>query len=154
MLLKVCAGRGFDQRRDTALVLFLLDTGARLSEAANLEVSDLDWDLEVASVVAKGRRQRALPLSPKVLQAMDRYKRARERHRAAGDPWWWLGGRGRLTDSGIRQMLWRRSNEAGIDRVHPHMFRHTFSHMFLASGGNESDLMRLTGWRSREMVSR
>ena len=51
-------------------------------------------------------------------------------------------------------MLWRRSTEAGIDRVHPHMFRHTFSHMFVASGGNESDLMRLTGWRSREMVSR
>jgi site-specific recombinase XerD len=64
MLVKVCAGRGFDQRRDTALILFLLDIGARLSEAANLEVSDLDWDLEVASVVAKGRRHRARPLSP------------------------------------------------------------------------------------------
>jgi hypothetical protein len=24
----------------------------------------------------------------------------------------------------------------------------------LASGGNESDLMRITGWRSRSMVSR
>jgi integrase len=47
MLLEVCAGRGFDERRDTALVLFLLDIGARLSEAANMEVSDLDWDLEV-----------------------------------------------------------------------------------------------------------
>jgi integrase len=45
MLLKVCAGRGFDQRRDTALILFLLDIGGRRSEAANMEVSDLDWDL-------------------------------------------------------------------------------------------------------------
>jgi site-specific recombinase XerD len=64
MLLKVCAGRGFDQRRDTALILFLLDTGARLFEAANMEVSDLDWDLEVVSVVAKGHRHRVIPLSP------------------------------------------------------------------------------------------
>ena len=64
MLLKVCAGRGFDQRRDTALILFLLDIGARLSEAANLEVSDLDWDLEVVSVLAMGCRHRALPFSP------------------------------------------------------------------------------------------
>jgi site-specific recombinase XerD len=72
-----------------------------------VEVSDLDWDLEVVSVVAKGRRHRTLPLSPKVLQAMDRYKRVRDRYRAAGSPWWRLGGRSRLTDSGIRQMLWR-----------------------------------------------
>jgi hypothetical protein len=34
------------------------------------------------------------------------------------------------------------------------MFRHYFAHTHLAEGGNETDLMRLVGWRSREMVSR
>lgn len=153
-LLGACAGVEFRDRRDTALILFLLDTGARLSEVANLTISDLDRDRGVALVLAKGRRHRSLPLSPDVVKALDRYGRARDNHIASSAEWWWLGAKGRLTPSGVRQMLWRRSGEAGIDRVHPHMFRHTFSHMFLAAGGNEGDLMRLTGWRSKEMVVR
>jgi hypothetical protein len=34
------------------------------------------------------------------------------------------------------------------------LFRHTFAHTWLANGGQEQDLMRLAGWRSREMVGR
>jgi site-specific recombinase XerD len=51
-----------------------------------MEVSDLDWDLEVVTVVAKGRRHRALPLSPKVLQGMDRYKRGQRPAPGGGQP--------------------------------------------------------------------
>jgi integrase len=59
-----------------------------------------------------------------------------------------------MTDSGVRQMLDRRCGDAGIPPIHPHRFRHTFAHDWLASGGQETDLMRLAGWRSREMVGR
>jgi integrase/recombinase XerC len=34
------------------------------------------------------------------------------------------------------------------------MLRHTFAHTWLNEGGNESDLMRITGWKSRAMVNR
>jgi site-specific recombinase XerD len=44
-LLKVCEGRGFDQRRDSALLLCFIDTGARLSEIAYLRVDDVDLDV-------------------------------------------------------------------------------------------------------------
>jgi integrase len=46
-------------------------------------------------------------------------------------------------------MLRRRSVTAGIPEVHPHQLRHTFAHAWLSEGGNETDLMRLTGWKSR-----
>jgi integrase len=48
----------------------------------------------------------------------------------------------------------RAGELCGIPPVHPHQFRHTFAHDWLAAGGQEHDLMRLTGWRSREMVGR
>jgi integrase len=48
----------------------------------------------------------------------------------------------------------RRARAAGLGAVHPHQFRHTMADRWLDEGGSESDLMRLMGWSSREMVSR
>jgi site-specific recombinase XerD len=153
-LLAACEGPGFTERRDTALVLMLLDTGGRLAEIAGLEVAHIDLGLGVALVLGKGRRERALPMGPKTLKALDRYLRTRAKHPRAAEPWLWLSGKGRLTASGIRQVVQRRCLQAGIARIHPHQFRHTFAHAFLSQGGNETDLMRLAGWKSRAMVSR
>jgi site-specific recombinase XerD len=153
-LLKACEGKSFEARRDTALVLFFLDTGARLAEVAGLEVRHLNIDLEVALVLGKGRRERSLPMGPTTLAAMERYLRIRAKRPGWESPWLWLGPKGRLTDSGIAQMLKRRCREAGIAAINPHQLRHTFAHSFLAAGGQETDLMRLAGWRSRTMVGR
>src|SRR5206468_7375400 len=88
--------------------------------------------------------------------ALDRYLRLRSRHAGKGEPWLWLGVKrgGRMTDSGMRQMLERRALSAGLGHVHPHQLRHTFAHTWLSEGGNEGDLMRLAGWRSRQMSQR
>lgn len=66
----------------------------------------------------------------------------------------WLGRNGRLTESGIAQALTRRAHAAGVDGLHPHLFRHSFAHAWLAAGGRESDLMMLAGWTSPDMVRR
>jgi integrase len=58
-----------------------------------------------------------------------------------------------LTDTGIFQMVKRRGREAGLE-LHPHLFRHTAAHRWMAAGGSESDLMAISGWRSRQMLQR
>jgi site-specific recombinase XerD len=66
----------------------------------------------------------------------------------------WLGQQGRLTDLGLVMMLRRRGRQAGLPKLHPHQFRHTFAHQWLAQGGSETDLMRLAGWNLRVMLQR
>jgi site-specific recombinase XerD len=155
-LLKACAGSGFVPRRDTAIVRLFLDTGMRLSELTKLRVDEVDLDDDVAIVTGKGRRPRTCPFGSRTAQALDRYLRARSRHPQAQLPALWLGANGRagMTDNGIAQMVRKRGREAGIESLHPHMLRHTFAHAWLAEGGNEGDLMRLAGWKSRQMLSR
>jgi site-specific recombinase XerD len=149
----VC-GSSFEARRDTALLMLLLDTGARRDEMIGLTLDDLDLDLDVLVVLGKGRRERSLPFGHKAGEALDRYLRVRARHKHAGLRWLWLGQQGRLTDSGLVMMLRRRGRQAGLPKLYPHQFRHTFAHQWLAQGGSETDLMRLAGWKSRVMLQR
>ena len=153
-LLAACAGKGFEARRDTAMIMLLLDTGARRAELVDLKLAHLDLDLDVLLVLGKGRRERALPFGHKAGAALDRYLRARARHKDAALPWLWLGLQGRLTRWGLVQMLRRRGEQAGLPGLHPHQLRHTFAHQWLAEGGGETDLMRLAGWKSRAMLQR
>jgi site-specific recombinase XerD len=154
-LLKVCDGRTFDERRDTAIVRLFIDTGMRRQELTNLTVDDIDlFDHHVAHVIGKGSRPRACPFGTKTAKALDAYLRKRDHHPHAHSPALWLGARGPIGPDGVRMILRRRGAAAGLPDLHAHSFRHTFAHTWLAEGGNEGDLMRLTGWRARQMLNR
>jgi site-specific recombinase XerD len=153
-LLRTCTARDFVSRRDNAIIRLFVDTGMRRGELANLRMDDLDFDQDVAYVSGTGRRPRACPFGARTAQALDRHLRERNRHQFHDLTWLWLGKRGRLSDSGVLQMIRRRGEEAGLGQIHPHQLRHSFAHAWLASGGNEGDLVRLAGWRSRQMLNR
>lgn len=153
-LLDVCSGSGFEERRDTALIRTFIDTGVRAAEMAGLQVTDVDFDYQVVTVLGKGRRLRSVPFGAKTSQALDRYLRVRRKHRWAELPDLWVGVKGALTPSGVQQLLERRARAAGVGHVHPHMFRHLAAHQWLASGGQESDLQRIMGWQSADMLRR
>lgn len=153
-LLATCAGTDFEDRRDTAILRLFLDSGIRLAEMAGLQMADIDFDHNIAIVMGKGSRPRAVPFGKRTAKAIDRYLRARAHHPHAADEWLWLGKQGRLTSTGIGQLVRRRGREAGISGLHPHLFRHYYAHSMLADGMQEGDLMRLAGWRSRQMLAR
>ncbi|MFH9977901.1 tyrosine-type recombinase/integrase [Streptomyces sp. NPDC017179] len=159
-LFKTCKGKTYADRRDTAILMLFLDTGVRLSELTDRRVGDLDLDMMVLRVLGKGDKWRSVPFGRTCATALDRYMRAAAKHKGKPleeDMWLWWGDRNRmqrLTIWGVGTMLKRRCAEAGIDELHPHQFRHTFAHMWKSAGGNEDDLMRITGWKSRQMLSR
>jgi site-specific recombinase XerD len=154
-LLKACEGRGFYERRDLALIRFMLATGVRVSEATDLTLEDVDLRNRVAHVRhGKGDRARLVRFDAATAAAIDRYIRARARHRFAHLPALWIGHRGKMTRKGVPSMLDKRAAQAGVDHVHPHQLRHTWADRWLRLGGNEGDLQRLGGWESSDIMRR
>jgi integrase len=113
-----------------------------------------DEELRRLLKACKGRRPRAVPFGRKTALALDRYLRLRASHPFAHLPNLWLSQAGAMTSSGLYQVVAARGAAAGLPRLHPHQFRHSFADSWLSAGGNEGDLMRLAGWRSRQMVDR
>lgn len=160
-ILDVVKGSDFEARRDRAILAVFVDTGCRRAEVAGLRytpdnplTNDLDLDGRTLRVLGKGRRERMVALGHKTVKDLDSYIRARDKHPHAHMAALWIGRKGALTESGIGQMVQERGRQAGLDSLHPHQLRHTFAHEWLAAGGNEGDLMRLMGWRSRAMLQR
>lgn len=153
-LLKTADGRDYKDRRDTAILLTLFDTGMRLGEITGLRVDDVDLRDRLAYVTGKGGHTRAVRFGTKTAVALDRYLRLRRGQRAASADAFWIGQDGPMTSSGIAQVIARRCVAAGLPRLHPHQFRHTFAHEYLDNGGQEGDLQRLAGWRSPAMLRR
>lgn len=155
-------GKGYAERRDAALLFLFLDTGVRLSECTDRKVGDVDLDLNVLRVLGKKSKWRSVPFGRTTAQALDRYLRAAAKHKGKPleeDMWLWWGADRRhvyhrFTVWGVGQMLKKRCEEAGIPPLHPHQFRHTFAHQWKLAGGSDDDLMRITGWSSREMITR
>ncbi|MBV9290961.1 MAG: tyrosine-type recombinase/integrase, partial [Frankiales bacterium] len=114
-LLAVCDGRGFTERRDTAIIRLMLEPGGmRIGEVSGLAVDDVDLDRDLAHVMGKGRRARAIPFGDHTGQALTRYLRERGKHPQAAAPWLWLGAKGPLTASGVDQAIRRRAAAAGL----------------------------------------
>lgn len=153
-LLKACSGKTFADRRDVALIRVLLDCGVRISEACGLTVEGVDLDDGMALVKGKGSQVRPVYMGTRTVRSLDRYLRALAQERWAHLDTLFISQRGALSPDGARERIRLRGEAAGIDRLHPHQFRHTFAHDYLMNGGQECDLKRLAGWSSDVMLER
>jgi site-specific recombinase XerD len=160
-VLGTCQRSTFEDRRDNAILRILFDTGARRHEIASLRYNpndpdDRDVDLRrgLIRVVGKGGKDNAIAVSNRTLQAIEDYLRARRKHAHVAEPWLWLGRRGRLTDSGLAQLVRDRGRRVGILDLHAHDFRHAATHHELAGGMNQADVMSKRGWDSPAMLRR
>jgi site-specific recombinase XerD len=140
-------------RRDEAILRVFMDTGARRAEVLGLHLEDVDLDRGVLTVTGKGSRTRLVSIGDATIRAVDRYIRLRARKPGAGLPWLWLGRKGQLGETGMAGVIRSRGAAVGL-ALHPHLFRHAYAHSMLAAGMQETDLMAVAGWKSREMLTR
>ncbi len=152
-LLKSMGGKSFEDRRDLALLRFMLDTGCRIGEVIGLRVVDLDTKDGVALVTGKARKTRIVPFGAKAGATMLAYLRERRRHRCADLDDLFLGQRGALTYNAAYRVIKDRAAAVGL-RLHPHQTRHFFAHNWLREGGTEGDLRAIGGWDSNIVMAR
>lgn len=145
-------------RRDEAVLLFMLDTGCRVSEVCALRMCDVDLGGRRASVVGKGNKRRDVFYSPLTGRALYAYLRGEER---TPDSPLFVANRGHragdaLTRSGLQQLYERLGTAAGLVgvRCSCHTMRHTFAIEFLRSGGNVYTLMTMLGHTDIKMTQR
>lgn len=157
-LLDAC-GDGAMGSRDRALLMTLLDTGARCSEVVQLELADLDLGHRRLRILhAKGDKQRVVPFAERCETVLRVYLAVRgathgplfvasNGHGAfiAGAP---------LQPNGLKQMLRRLGKKTGIPKVHAHRFRHTFATWAIGHDARELDVQYLLGHSSPDMVRR
>lgn len=136
--------------RDRAILLFLLDTGARASELCGVRVKDIG--LFGVQLFGKGAKERIVPISGVTRAAIETYLSARK---ARPDDYVFVTIHGQpLTRDSLRQITERIARRAGITRANPHRFRHTFAINFLRNGGDAFTLQAILGHETLEMVKR
>lgn len=130
--------------REKALVEFLVSTGCRLSEVAQLNVADLDFNNRSVTVTGKGNKERPVYFSIRARLMLQEYIKERK------------GGEGLFVSSktpylplkprAIQRIIHGLSVRAGLDaRVHPHLLRHTFATHALNSGMDVTAIQQLLG---------
>jgi integrase len=139
-----------------ALLAFLADTGARMSEAIELSWNDVDLSAPRVNFVRtkSGRPRMGVPLSPRTVAAL-----ASLPHRDGAvfrtDKGLPYADKGRQEGGQIKHGFRRAVTRAGLDpELTPHALRHTWASWHYAQ---HKDLLRLKiegGWSSLELVER
>lgn len=110
--------------RDKALICFLLSTGCRISELCGINRNDVDFVNGECTVLGKGNKERTVYLDSVAVMLLKRYIITRNDI----SPALFIGkGTSRMTPQGVRFMLKKLEEKAGVENVHPHRFRRTLA---------------------------
>jgi integrase/recombinase XerC len=118
------------RRRDASLVLLLLHTGLRVSEAIGLRMGDVQMSERKGqlTVNGKGTKQRTVPLNTEARQALQSWFEVRPE--GASDQIWVnvaAETETAMTARSVQRILNRYGRAAGIESLTPHVLRHSFA---------------------------
>lgn len=138
--------------RDYTIMLVLLDTGVRLIELENMQLSNIDFNDNKILVMGKGAKEREVMFQGTTRLYLQRYLRLRG---SLDHDYLWINIMGtKLNRNSVQDRLrfyGKQANLKGV-RVSPHTFRHTCAKMYIMRGGDILSLQKLLGHSSLEMV--
>lgn len=136
--------------RDRAITAVMLYAGARVEECQRLDAEDVTLTARTGHVRlhGKGDEVRTVPLPPAARGHLGAWLDQRGTH----DGPLWTGQRGRLTISGITQVILAIGEDAGLPGLRPHRLRHTYATR--QGGADPAQVQALLGHASVETAAR
>jgi site-specific recombinase XerD len=136
-LLKEVKVRG--NPRDEAIISTLLYTGLRVGELVSLTLDDMTLSerkgvIQVRAEVAKGGKERAVPVPKQAREALQVYleEYPADRHRIL-----FMGRQGPLSAEGVAAVVAKYAAWSRLEGVTPHVLRHTFAYSYLENNNND-----------------
>lgn len=158
LLLNAVTGVDSLALRDRALLEFLYATGARVSEACGLSMSDVDMGSSVARVFGKGAKERIVPFGRHAKEGLEVWLGAGGRPMLCPQQWAkrdhadavFLGVRGtRLSRQAAWGIVRKYATLAGIkSELSPHVLRHSCATHMLVHGADLRIVQELLGHAS------
>ncbi len=140
--------------RDAALLELLYSTGLRVSEACDLDTTDIDRDRYGTPMVlvrhGKGGKSRQVPLGGAADRALIEYLPARHALGAGSDRALFVNAAGaRITPRSVQRMVKRGTIAGGVHEIAtPHGLRHSFATHLLDEGVDLRTIQDLLGHAS------
>lgn len=135
--------------RNRALLELLYATGARVSEAAVVQMDWINFEYGYVKCRGKGSKERIVPLGTKAIQAIQNYlKIARpEIKNSRHSPYLFLSKTGKpLRRENIWKIVRDCALKAGIhERISPHKLRHSFATHLLENGADIRSVQEMLG---------
>lgn len=133
--------------RDFCIVHLMLDAGFRSQEVINLKIQDVLFDKDALLVVnSKGSVSRIVIMCPFLKKYLSSYFDLYRRGSAPTDAVFiQIKTKESINENVIKQYFARLKKKTGIDRLHPHLLRHTFATSYILGGGNLEMLRILLG---------
>jgi len=154
-MVKACPHNTFTGDRDASILLCLLDTGARASEFLSVNLEDVNQARgDILIRQGKGRKPRTVYIGKQSKRALRRYlNQRRDDHSAL-----WVThprfGSERLGYDGLRGILTRRAQKAGMEEPSLHDFRRAFALAMLRNGTDIFTLAKLMGHEGISVLQR
>jgi len=151
-LLAACQGKKFTADRDKAIILTLLDTGARANELLRIDFADCNTITgDVLIRKGKGSKPRTVFVGRKTRRALRGYLKLRDDH----SPALFVTDDGeRMTYEGLCGVMTRRAKLAGIRPPTLHSYRRAFALNMLRAGVDTVTISRLLGHGDLQMILR
>ena len=140
--------------RNKTIFMILVDSGLRISELINLQMSGIKQGGSILQVIGKGQKERIVPIGVNAQRALQKYLfRYRPQPVNPEIDYVFLSQYGQhLTENRLKLALKRIAKKSGVTRLHAHLCRHTFATRFLNNGGDIFTLQQILGHSTLKMV--